>query len=162
MLEQARAILPAGCVITSLSDRGFVHERLLHYLRSQQWHGSPAIDGQDADSPVGSVGCRGERARSRGTESTASSSTSPSSQQPLGRLIWLWPVPLNIPMTAFIVASDEPASALTLDEYALRFEIEGAFLDEKSGGRPSPAQRTYHAWRRFHASCSSLRLPPFT
>ncbi len=38
MLEQARAILPAGCVITSLSDRGFVHERLLHYLRSQQWH----------------------------------------------------------------------------------------------------------------------------
>ena len=37
-------------------------------------------------------------------------------------------------MTAFIVASDEPASALTLEEYALRFGIEGAFLDEKSGG----------------------------
>ena len=38
VLEQARAILPAGCVITLLADRGFVHERLLHYLRSQQWH----------------------------------------------------------------------------------------------------------------------------
>src|SRR6266496_3832733 len=35
---------------------------------------------------------------------------------------------------AFIVVSDEPTDATTLDEYGLRFDIEEAFLDEKSGG----------------------------
>jgi hypothetical protein len=30
--------------------------------------------------------------------------------------------------------SDEPTDARTLDEYGLRFDIEEAFLDEKSGG----------------------------
>ncbi len=37
-------------------------------------------------------------------------------------------------MIAFIVVSDEPTDAQTLDEYGLRFDIEEAFLDEKSGG----------------------------
>jgi hypothetical protein len=37
-------------------------------------------------------------------------------------------------MIAFIVASDEPTDAKTLDEYGLRFDIEESFLDEKSGG----------------------------
>ncbi len=37
-------------------------------------------------------------------------------------------------MIAFIVVSDEPTNATTLDEYGLRFDIEEAFLDEKSGG----------------------------
>jgi hypothetical protein len=37
-------------------------------------------------------------------------------------------------MTAFIVVSDEPTNARTLDEYGLRFDIEGSFRDEKSGG----------------------------
>ena len=37
-------------------------------------------------------------------------------------------------MIAFIVVSDEPTDATTLDEYGLRFDIEEAFLDEKSGG----------------------------
>jgi len=35
---------------------------------------------------------------------------------------------------AFIVVSDEPTDATTLDAYGLRFDIEEAFLDEKSGG----------------------------
>jgi hypothetical protein len=30
--------MPPGMVITLLADRGFVHEQLLHYLRTQQWH----------------------------------------------------------------------------------------------------------------------------
>jgi hypothetical protein len=37
-------------------------------------------------------------------------------------------------MIAFIVVSDEPTDAQTLDEYGLRFDIEESFLDEKSGG----------------------------
>jgi hypothetical protein len=37
-------------------------------------------------------------------------------------------------MIAFIVVSDAPADAKTLDEYGLRFEHSGSFLDEKSDG----------------------------
>jgi hypothetical protein len=37
-------------------------------------------------------------------------------------------------MTAFIVASSEPTTARTLQEYGLRFDIEETFRDEKSGG----------------------------
>ncbi len=42
VLDQVRAMLPTGQVITLLADRGFVHERLLHYLHQQRWHGSLA------------------------------------------------------------------------------------------------------------------------
>lgn len=38
MLDQVRAIIPPAMVITLLADRGFVHERLLHYLNQQRWH----------------------------------------------------------------------------------------------------------------------------
>lgn len=38
VLDQVRAIIPVGQVVTRLSDRGFVHERLLHYLLQQRWH----------------------------------------------------------------------------------------------------------------------------
>ena len=42
--------------------------------------------------------------------------------------------PFDYPNDPWFVASDEPASALTLQEYAMRFETESAFLDQKSGG----------------------------
>jgi hypothetical protein len=38
VLDQMGAMIPADQVITLLADRGFVHERLLHYLRKQRWH----------------------------------------------------------------------------------------------------------------------------
>jgi hypothetical protein len=38
VLDQVRAIMLAGQMITLLADRGFVHERLLHYLQKLQWH----------------------------------------------------------------------------------------------------------------------------
>jgi hypothetical protein len=41
---------------------------------------------------------------------------------------------LDHPDDPWFVARDEPTHARTLDEYGLRFDIEEAFLDEKSGG----------------------------
>jgi hypothetical protein len=38
VLDQVRALIPPGLVITLLADRGFVHERLLHYLQEHRWH----------------------------------------------------------------------------------------------------------------------------
>ena len=52
----------------------------------------------------------------------------------MGQSLWPWLACLSSQMIAFIVVSDEPTGAKTLDEYGLRFEIEESFLDEKSGG----------------------------
>jgi hypothetical protein len=38
VLDQVRAIVPAGQVMTLLADRGFLHEQLLDYLQEHQWH----------------------------------------------------------------------------------------------------------------------------
>ncbi len=42
--------------------------------------------------------------------------------------------PIDHPDDPWFVASDELTDAQTLDEYSLRFDIEEAFLDEKSAG----------------------------
>ncbi len=52
----------------------------------------------------------------------------------MGQSLWPWPASLSSQMIAFIVVSDEPTDARTLDEYGLRFDSEESFLDEKSGG----------------------------
>jgi hypothetical protein len=38
VLDQVYALMPTDQVITRLSDRGFVHEQLFHYVRRRQWH----------------------------------------------------------------------------------------------------------------------------
>ena len=43
VLDQVCAMMLPGMVITLLADRGFMHERLLHYLRQHKWHGSLAL-----------------------------------------------------------------------------------------------------------------------
>ena len=133
VLEQARAILPTDCVITLLADRGFVHERLLHYLHSQQWHFRLRLMGKTLiHLPAQSVVAARELAP-------------PPGEQRFFQHITLFatavgPVHLAVaslferPDDPWFVASDERVSASTLEEYALRFDIEGTFLDEKSGG----------------------------
>lgn len=38
VLEAAKAVLPQGCSVTLLADRGFEHGALLRWLMQQQWH----------------------------------------------------------------------------------------------------------------------------
>ena len=133
MLEQARAILPSGCVITLLADRGCVHQRLLHYLRSQQWHFRLRLTGKTLiHLPAQSVVAVRELAPPVG-ESCFFQHVAlfAAAFEPVHLALAR---PFEHPDDPWFVASDEPTSALTLQEYALRFEIEGAFLDEKSGG----------------------------
>ena len=56
VLDQVCAIVPPGLVITLLADRGFVHEQLLHYLHTQQWHGSLALARRHPGASQGSAG----------------------------------------------------------------------------------------------------------
>ncbi|NET39300.1 MAG: transposase, partial [Cyanothece sp. SIO1E1] len=38
VLEAAQAVLPTGCQVTFLADRGFQHRELLRWLQQQGWH----------------------------------------------------------------------------------------------------------------------------
>ena len=133
VLEQVRSIVPPGLVITLLADRGFVHEHLLHYVRTQHWHlrlrlmsnilvhlpGQPVSALRELCPPAG---------ESRFFHQVTLLGTA------VGPAHLALACPLDHPDDPCYVASDEPTDAQTLEEYGLRFDIEAAFLDEKSGG----------------------------
>ncbi len=133
VLEQVRSIMPPGLVITLLADRGFVHEHLLRYLHEQQWHfrlrlmsntlvhlpNQTVCAVRDLCPPEGSV---------RFLHQVALLGAA------VGPVHLALACPLNHPDDPWFVGSSEPTDARTLDEYGLRFDIEEAFLDEKSGG----------------------------
>src|SRR6266508_1247507 len=52
----------------------------------------------------------------------------------LGSLHLVVAQPADVPTDPWYIASDQPTSRQTLDEYGLRFDIEETFLDDKSGG----------------------------
>jgi hypothetical protein len=131
VLDQVRAIMPPGRVITLLADRGFVHERLLHYLK-QHWHfrlrlpadtlvhlgAQPVSAIRDLCPPAG-------QDRFFQEVSILGAAVGPVSLA-LAAL-------LEQPNDPWFVASSEPTDEATLEEYGLRFDIEESFRDEKSG-----------------------------
>lgn len=133
VLDQVRAIIPPGMVITLLADRGFVHEHLLHYLHQQQWHFRVRLPGDTLvhlqTQPVTAIRdlCppAGESRFFQGVSILGAA---------VGPVSLALTCLLEQPDDPWFVVSDEPTSAQTLDEYSLRFDIEETFLDEKSGG----------------------------
>jgi len=133
VLDQVRTIMPTGQVITLLADRGFAHERLLHYLNQQRWHfrlrlpadtlvhlGAQPVSAIRALCPPAGQERFFQRVSILGTA--------------VGPVHLALAAPIDHPDDPWFVASDEPTDARTLDEYGLRFDIEENFRDEKSGG----------------------------
>jgi len=133
VLEQVHAIMPAGHRITLLADRGFVHEQLLHYLHTQQWHFRLRLMGNTLvhlpDLTVSAVrGLCPPAGEKRFFHEVALLGTA------VGPAHLALACPLDHPDDPWYVASDELTTIRTLQEYGLRFDIEETFLDEKSGG----------------------------
>jgi hypothetical protein len=133
VLNQVRTIVSSSRVITLLADRGFVHEQLFHYLRKLQWHFRLRLRGNTlvhleagTASPVNDLCPPAGEKRFFHEVSILGAAVGPV-HLALACL-------LDQPDDPWFVASDEPTDAKTLDEYGLRFDIEEAFLDEKSGG----------------------------
>ena len=133
VLDQVCAMVPSSRTITLLADSGFVHERLFHYLRNQQWHFRLRLKGNTLvpleaglTSPVKELCPPAGSKRFFQKVSILGAAVGPVSLA-LASLF-------DQPDDPWFVVSDEPTDAKTLDEYALRFDIEEAFLDEKSGG----------------------------
>ncbi len=133
VLEQVRSIGLTAWHVILLADRGFVHEQLLHYLRKHQWHFRLRLMGNTlirlSDQSVSAV---------RDLRPPAGEKRFFHQVSILGAAVG--PVHLALaclldqPDDPWFVVSDEPTDTKTLDEYGLRFDIEEAFLDEKSGG----------------------------
>ena len=133
VLDQVCAIMPAGQVITLLADRGFVHERLLHYLQKLHWHFRLRLPGNTllhlGAQPVSAVRDQcppaGQDRFFHGVSILGAA---------VGPVHLALACLLDQPDDPWFVVSDEPTNARTLEEYGLRFDIEPSFRDEKSGG----------------------------
>ncbi|TMC17241.1 MAG: hypothetical protein E6J34_18980 [Chloroflexi bacterium] len=132
VLDQVRAIVPTSQQTTLLADRGFAHERLLHYLQEQQWHFRLRLPGDTLvhlhDSSISAI----------------KDLCPPAGEQRFYQQVSVFEAgvgPVSLALTCLLdhsddpwfVASSEQTSAKTFDEYGLRFDIEETFRDDKSG-----------------------------
>lgn len=132
VLKQALLILPKGQSVILLADRGFVHAKLVKFCRQHQWgYRLRAKSSTLIRLPDRRVASFGRLCPSKGRAHFYQG------VHILGENIG----PVNIALAnpeddddPWYIISNDPTNLTTLDEYALRFDIEEAFLDDKSGG----------------------------
>jgi len=132
VLKQALLILPKGRRVVLLADRGFIHAELVKFCRHHQWgYRLRAKSNTKIRLPDRRVANFAKLCPLKGQAHFY--------QQVhiLGENIGPVHLALANPEDEeepWYIISDEPTSLTTLDEYALRFDIEESFLDDKSGG----------------------------
>ena len=132
LLKQALLILPKGRPIVLLTDRGFVHAKLVKFCRKNKWgYRIRAKSSTKVRLPDRSVANFAKLCPPKGHAHFYQG------VHILGEKIG----PVNIALAnpegdedPWYIISDAPTRVTTLDEYALRFDIEEGFLDDKSGG----------------------------
>jgi hypothetical protein len=133
LLEQAQVLIPPGCQVVFLADRGFADTELMAYLRdSLHWHWRIRIKSSFL------VYRPGQR------RIKISSISLKRGQAHFWHAVYITadqfgPVHLALAkphglQEEWLIVSDQPTDVTTFDEYGLRFEIEESFLDDKSNG----------------------------
>ena len=132
ILKQALLILPPAQPIILLADRGFVHANLIKFCRKHRWGYRLRAKSSTA-----------VRLPDRRVASMAKLCPPPGQAHFYQNVYILGETigPVNIALAnpaddedPWYIISDTPTQVTTLDEYALRFDIEEGFLDDKSGG----------------------------
>ena len=134
MLTQVAHLLPAGCHVILLADRGFMDVKLLCIVRDLGWRFRIRVK----------MSTWVYRA-TKGQRKVSALMPKPGGVRFFSH-VWLTqqrfgPVYLALAYMktatgyeAWAIVSDEPVSLKTFDEYGLRFDIEENFLDDKSAG----------------------------
>lgn len=134
ILEEAAMLLPTGCRVVLLADRGFADQKLMCWLRDQGWHWrirlKCSVWVQRADGSWLKIGA-----------------LMPTQGHALFlHKVWLTKRsfgPIHLALAhiqtsdgyeKWAILSDEPTDLNTFDEFGLRFDIEENFLDDKSAG----------------------------
>jgi hypothetical protein len=133
VLEQVRRLMPAHLSVTLLADRGFVHGQLVRYTCQHGWHFRLRLTGNTLIHVRGSPACSVKQLCPSAGEVRYLHHVRLLGQA-IGPVHLVLARPADHPDDPWLLASDEPTDLSTLDDYALRFDIEETFLDEKSGG----------------------------
>ena len=131
LLDQAATLLPLGCTVEFLADRGFADTALLRHLKTLGWHWRIRIK-------------RSFQVYRHGKFRKLKRVTLAQGQARFWHAVWITkdyygPVHLALARPRggkdyWYVVSDEPTGQTTFAEYAVRFDIEENFLDDKSNG----------------------------
>jgi Transposase DDE domain len=133
VLDHVRPLLPSGSQVTLLADRGFLHEQLIRYAQQHRWHFRIRMPGNTLVQVRHHAPCAVEHLRPVGGQAHFYHNVAMfgTALSPLHLVV---AQPADAPTDPWYIASDQPTSRQTLDEYGLRFDIEENFLDDKSGG----------------------------
>ena len=132
LLGQAAALLPLGCRVVFLADRGFADTDLMADLRDLGWHWRIRIKDIFYVYRRGHRGCKVNAISLARGQAHFWHHVSITAER-------FGPVHLALArphasQESWFVVSDQPTDVHTLDEYGLRFDIEENFLDDKSNG----------------------------
>jgi hypothetical protein len=132
LLEKAAPLVPFGCKVVLLADRGFTDTELLRHLKRLGWHFRLRIK---ANFWIDRPGHGGFQVR----DISLAGGQARFWQGVFLTLKRFGPVHLAVarPLASdeyWYVISDEPTDVQSLEEYGLRFDIEENFLDDKSNG----------------------------
>ena len=132
LLDKAAQLLPPGCRVVFLADRGFADIELMAHLKGLGWHYRIRIKGNfwvyrpgHQRRKVKNISLACGQARFWHQVSITARRFGPlhlALARPRGST------------ECWFVISDEPTDLETFDEYGLRFDIEENFLDDKSNG----------------------------
>lgn len=152
VLERGRQLLPQGCTVTLLGDRGFGHRKLIRWCQQAGWSYALRLKG---DSTV--ILPDGSRRRLDSWKPERQSILHLGDVRILddqGRLVG----PLHIHLAfapepakePWYLACDHPFSCMAMADYSCRMQIEAGFKDDKSGGwnwEDSPLTRPHQVER---------------
>ena len=132
LLDKAAELLPLGCQVVFLADRGFADIDLMAHLKRLGWHYRIRIKGSFWVYRAGHQRRKVKNIPLACGQARFWHHVSITAQR-------FGPVHLALARPrsgteCWFVISDEPTNLETFDEYGLRFDIEENFLDDKSNG----------------------------
>ena len=134
ILEEASRLLPLHCEVVLLADRGFAHVDLMQLAVRLGWHFNIRVKGNLFVHRAFKPSCKmSQLAPPKGEIRLIH--TVQITQRRFGPVhLVLAHVKTQKGYEQWMLVSDRPTALETLDEYALRFDIEENFLDDKSAG----------------------------
>lgn len=140
VLRQAQRVLPEGCAVVLLADRGFADGKLFKYLRGNLgWHfririkRSFQFQHQGRWHKVSSIVLKPGQAYCCGAVAVGKTRACPN--------LYLALAHDEQSGEDWTIVSDEPTTLQTFAQYRLRFSVEESFLDLKSNGFNLEASR---------------------
>lgn len=133
LLEKAAMLLPFGCNVVFLADRGFADTKLMAYLsQTLHWHWRIRIKSSFLVYRRNKRRCKISSIRLKRGQARFWHNVYITDKR-FG-VVHLALAKPHGTKEDWLIVSDQPTDVITFDEYGLRFDIEENFLDDKSNG----------------------------